>query len=362
MKMMKKLLLTALILSLLLPATVFAADGETIKVKGYIFPETEQEYIDQTPYHFSITNVIDAVNGKENNLDTDATVIVDSPSEVTILEGGGVLFDVYKLHLIGENEYEYYYDETVPVEGKVKVYVPDESVGLDEWGSPTFVEKIIDASELDNYEVDFPVYQTGSKVVLTEPGDYFVLYRFEAIAGSASAFITVRDTDAEEEVVETVEEAEEPATEQDETENKVIATPTNSKVLVNGEEVEFEAYNINDNNYFKLRDLALVVSETEKSFEVGWDNENKVISLVSGQNYSPVGGELQKGDGAAKEGILNESKILKDGEELELTAYTINDNNYFKLRDIAQAFDIGITWDNSTKTIGIDTTIGYTAE
>lgn len=30
--------------------------------------------------------------------------------------------------------------------------------------------------------------------------------------------------------------------------------------------------------------------------------------------------------------------------------------NYFKLRDLVEAFDIGVTWDNKTKTIGIDTT------
>ncbi|MGO4119405.1 hypothetical protein ACEQ6C_40435, partial [Rhizobium ruizarguesonis] len=47
------------------------------------------------------------------------------------------------------------------------------------------------------------------------------------------------------------------------------AAPTDSKVLVNGKTISFEAYNINGNNYFKLRDFAAAVNGTEKQFEVG---------------------------------------------------------------------------------------------
>ena len=129
--------------------------------------------------------------------------------------------------------------------------------------------------------------------------------------------------------------------------------------MVNGKEVSFEAYNINGNNYFKLRDLAQVVSGTEKQFQVGWDNENKVINLISNESYTSVGAELAEGDGISKEGVLNTSKIYKDGQEINLTAYNINGNNYFKLRDVTEAFNIGVTWDSSTSTVGIDTTIDY---
>jgi len=41
---------------------------------------------------------------------------------------------------------------------------------------------------------------------------------------------------------------------------KITVNPTTSKVLVNGKIVEFEAYNINGYNYFKLRDLAQAVN------------------------------------------------------------------------------------------------------
>jgi uncharacterized repeat protein (TIGR02543 family) len=145
-------------------------------------------------------------------------------------------------------------------------------------------------------------------------------------------------------------------------ENVIIANPTSSKVLVNGKAVTFEAYTINGNNYFKLRDIAQAVNKTEKNFEVKWDSKNNAINLISNKPYTPVGGELAKGDGKAKVAKPTTSKIYKDGKEISLTAYTINGNNYFKLRDIAKAFNIGVTWDGTTNTIGIDTSIGYVEE
>ncbi|SCZ07855.1 leucine-rich repeat protein [Alkaliphilus peptidifermentans] len=141
--------------------------------------------------------------------------------------------------------------------------------------------------------------------------------------------------------------------------SNVIAKPTIGKVLVNGVEQSFEAYNIDGNNYFKLRDLAMVVSGTVKQFEVAWDGEKNAINLISGKPYTVSGGEMNKGDGLEKIGQLNTSKIYKDGNEIKIIAYNINSNNYFKLRDVAQAFNIGVTWDEATSTIAIDTSIGY---
>lgn len=143
------------------------------------------------------------------------------------------------------------------------------------------------------------------------------------------------------------------------TSNTNNAKPTASKVLVNGTPIEFDAYTINNNNYFKLRDLAQAVNKTDKNFEVTWDGKNNAINLISNKAYTPAGGELVKGDGKAKTATLSTAKIYKDGKEISLTAYTINGNNYFKLRDIAKAFDIGVTWDGTTNTVSIDTSISY---
>ena len=139
------------------------------------------------------------------------------------------------------------------------------------------------------------------------------------------------------------------------------AIPTNAKVLINGKEVAFTAYNIGGNNYFKLRDVAMALNGSEKNFNVGWDGKNNAISLTSNQNYIPVGGELVVDTNAAStEPIVTNSRVYKDGESVSFIAFNIGGNNYFKLRDIGKAFDFGIGWDNETKTITIDTSISYT--
>ncbi|MDP4132396.1 MAG: stalk domain-containing protein [Bacillota bacterium] len=140
----------------------------------------------------------------------------------------------------------------------------------------------------------------------------------------------------------------------------VPALPTSSKILVNGTKTMFEAYTINGNNYFKLRDLAKVVSGTDKQFEVSWDGSKNAINLISNKIYTAVGGEMEvNADSNKQNAVLSTAKIYIDGQEAQLSAYTINGNNYFRLRDIAKAFDIGITWNGEASTIGIDTSISY---
>lgn len=108
--------------------------------------------------------------------------------------------------------------------------------------------------------------------------------------------------------------------------------------------------------------LKEVVSGTEKQFQVEYNAAVKAINLASKTPYTAVGGEMAKGDGIVKNATLNTSKIYKDGTEVALTAYNINGNNYFKLRDIASTFNIGVTWNSSTNTVGIDTSLHYVAE
>ncbi|MDR1574073.1 MAG: copper amine oxidase N-terminal domain-containing protein [Clostridiales Family XIII bacterium] len=140
------------------------------------------------------------------------------------------------------------------------------------------------------------------------------------------------------------------------------AKPTASTVLVNGESVAFDAYNIAGNNYFKLRDFAYALDGTAKQFSVGWDGAANAISLAAGRPYEAVGGEMAGKGAGDQTAVPTTSKITLDGAEISLTAYNIDGNNYFKLRDIGQAFDFGVDWDGANNTIVIDTSKRYTPE
>ena len=140
------------------------------------------------------------------------------------------------------------------------------------------------------------------------------------------------------------------------------ATPTSSTVLVDNRSLTFDAYNISDNNFFKLRDLAYIFSGTDKQFEVEWNGTDNAINLTSGKPYTAVGGEMKGKDAGTKTPTPTSSNIYLDGKAVLFTAYTIEGNNYFKLRDIGEAFDFGVDWDRATNAIIIDTSKGYSGE
>ncbi|MDR2296302.1 MAG: WG repeat-containing protein, partial [Clostridiales Family XIII bacterium] len=123
---------------------------------------------------------------------------------------------------------------------------------------------------------------------------------------------------------------------------KYNVSATASTVSVNGKRIAFDAYGINDNNYFKLRDLAYVLNGTDKRFEVGWDGANNAITLTSGKTYTVVGDEMSGNDIGDKATMPMASTIILDGRKVPFTAYNIGGNNYFKLRDIGAAFDFGV--------------------
>lgn len=134
----------------------------------------------------------------------------------------------------------------------------------------------------------------------------------------------------------------------------VPASPTASKVTVDGQSKAFEAYNINDNNYFKLRDIAYVLNGTDASFSVGWDGAANSIALEKGEAYAPTGSEMKvSGTKDIKDAVASNSSILIDGVKAALKAYNINGNNYFKLRDLGTALGFHVGWDNASQTISI---------
>lgn len=140
------------------------------------------------------------------------------------------------------------------------------------------------------------------------------------------------------------------------------AIPTISELTVNNKAIDLNVYTIDGHNYIKLRDMAQILNGSEKQFEVTWSQQNQTIDLLSETPYTTVGGELEKDNNEKLKLRFNESKISKDGKPVEFLAYNINNNNYFKLRDITESFNIGLEWNQKTKGIEIDTSKDYIPE
>lgn len=141
--------------------------------------------------------------------------------------------------------------------------------------------------------------------------------------------------------------------------NTATATPTDNAIYVDGTKVNGAAYMINSNNYFKLRDIAAMVNNSAKQFEVSWNQNENRIDLTTNKAYTVVGGELALPSNATKSATESKALVFKDGSKAAYTGYTISDNNYYKLRDLCKDMDIGVKYDNATKRVDILTTVGY---
>ena len=139
---------------------------------------------------------------------------------------------------------------------------------------------------------------------------------------------------------------------------KKLAYAARAKVTANGKPVEFQTYTIDDYTYFNLRDIASAINGTSKQFMTFWDESTQSIQLVRRAPYTSTGSSAvgKYGDTIA---TTSTAKLYCDGARKNVSAYTINDYTYYKLRDIAQLIDMGVTWNESTMTIGIETSQSY---
>lgn len=137
--------------------------------------------------------------------------------------------------------------------------------------------------------------------------------------------------------------------------NLLTADKSQSRVTVNGKTVDVSGYAVNGSNYYKIRDIAMVLRTTNCKFNVEWDQRRNCIAVETGVKYVITGGELDNNDSVLLDITENTAPIYVDGKESSLTAYTINESNYFKIRDLADMIGFSVDWDSATDTVVITT-------
>lgn len=132
--------------------------------------------------------------------------------------------------------------------------------------------------------------------------------------------------------------------------NSVAKTQT---ICLDSRKYNTVAYNIDDNNYFKLRDIAQILNGTIKTFDVKYDGATNSIDMLSFYDYTSVGGELTPGDDVTRTAFSSSAFLTLDGVPIKATCYNIDGNNYFKLRDITDALDCRVEWDDNNQLIWV---------
>lgn len=138
------------------------------------------------------------------------------------------------------------------------------------------------------------------------------------------------------------------------------AVKTYQPFVLDGETVEIGGYLINQNNYFKLRDLAAILAETDAKFDVTY--EDKQVKLVTNKAYEKLESDLQPMAHDKTTAKMVENKITIDGKEAVLKAALIDQNNYVMLRDLAKFINYEVGYDKETKEILVTTKFETKAE
>ena len=148
--------------------------------------------------------------------------------------------------------------------------------------------------------------------------------------------------------------------EQPATQPAPAATPTvvlsPQKLAVNGETKATEIYNIDNTNYFKLRDLAALLNGTSSRFNVDFDSARNTIVVTTGVSYTTATGhELETGADNSASAVVSPQSIEIDGKAVELTAYNIGNTNFFGLRALQPYLGYEVDWIAETNTATIAT-------
>jgi len=126
-------------------------------------------------------------------------------------------------------------------------------------------------------------------------------------------------------------------------------------VTYNGEEVAIDVYNIDGYNYFQLRDIAALVSESSNKFAVEFSTDTNVVSCTTSKAYEATGNELKTGTDNSSSCVVSGWMLNVNGEVVDCNVYNIGGYNYFQLRDLGSAIGFGVDYDVNTNTVVITT-------
>lgn len=129
-----------------------------------------------------------------------------------------------------------------------------------------------------------------------------------------------------------------------ETPTQFVVSPSTARISVDGNYVNVSGFNINGSNYYKIRDVALILRGTQSKFEVSWNEYLGKIEIKTGTKYTAIGTELEHVK------FYNTITPVKgnlsvNGKDVYFDAYNIDGNTYFKVRDIGDMVGYTTGWD-----------------
>ncbi len=108
------------------------------------------------------------------------------------------------------------------------------------------------------------------------------------------------------------------------------------KVIIDGKESELKGYNIEGSNYFKLRDIAAVLADTDSKFSINYNKEKRVIDIENGKDYKKLNTDLSTLNPKIGDKSQNNQDLIIDGKDISIMGYNIDGYNFLKLEDLSK--------------------------
>ncbi|MGI5948953.1 hypothetical protein [Peptoniphilus sp.] len=129
------------------------------------------------------------------------------------------------------------------------------------------------------------------------------------------------------------------------------AKVSNQDLIFDGVKQEIKGYNIGDNNYFKLRDIAALLDGTKAEFGVDYDEERRAVKIERGGDYTKKEDDLKLLSDSLTDPIKSNHRVLVDDYEVNFTSYTIDGYNYFKLRELGRVIGFYVDFDEDSGSV-----------
>ena len=133
-----------------------------------------------------------------------------------------------------------------------------------------------------------------------------------------------------------------------------VAVLVPATVFIDGAGVAVKGFRIHGGYYFKLRNLAYILSGTEKRFNVYWDDAEKAILLAGGQAYAAGLDESIPDPGEDARFMLSTAKWRLDGIEASLPAYTLGGSHYVTIESLAAILGFSVRRTGNDNTFILD--------
>jgi hypothetical protein len=135
----------------------------------------------------------------------------------------------------------------------------------------------------------------------------------------------------------------------------VTANFTTVTILVNGDSISFQAYNIGGRNFFRLRDIAFALNGTSAQFNVTYNGLYNALEIIANQAYEPTGREMITTDIVSTNAMRVTSAIIIEGSQLYITTYNIGGANHIMLRELGEIIGFNVDWDANARAVIIST-------